>query len=65
MFQCFCIGYGPRCVFETLKHISRLINDGQTYKFVDEKRIDYVQPAASSTLVDTLRGIAGTLNFEE
>ena len=27
MFQCFCVGYGPNCVFSTLESISMLIND--------------------------------------
>ena len=65
MFQCFCIGYGPRCAFDALQNISKVINENKTYKFVEGKRIDYVQSAASSNLVETLREIAKTLNFEE
>lgn len=65
MFQCFCIGYGTHCAFDALQHISKLSNEGKTYKFVEGKRIDYVQSASSTNLVETLSGISETLNFEE
>ena len=64
-FQCFTVGYGPGFQVETLEYISRLINSGDTYKFVEGTRIDYVHSADAATLVPTVRGIADTLTFEE
>ena len=64
-FQCFTVGYGPHFQLETLEYISRLINSGETYKFVEGTRIDYVHSADAGTLVGTVRGIADTLTFEE
>ena len=63
-FNCFCVGYSKNFVLQSLIEISMIAN-GKTYKFEDDRRIDYVHQANKNSLVHTIMEIGETVSMEE